>query len=131
MSKRRTAVYLFTVLVFAAYSGPAASSQQPTPKPQSNATAAKKEPTRLPVYEVVKTGATASGAAALASRLGITSKDILSEGGAIVFVDTTRYLSVPKEKVTDSQRVNQAIPTILKADAILHVLRCQQSSYHL
>jgi hypothetical protein len=60
-----------------------------------------------------------------------------------VFVDTTRYLSVPKEKVTDSQRVNQAIegtrnkdstrkmtPTILKAGAIsdLHVLRCQQSS---
>jgi hypothetical protein len=137
MSKRRAAVYLFTVLVFAACSRPAASSQQPTPKSQSNAEAAKKEPTRLPVYEVVGTGATASEAAALASHLGITSKEILSEGGAIMFVDSSRYLSVPKEKVTESQRVNQAIegtrnkdstrritPTILKAGAIsdLHVL---------
>ena len=142
MSKRRTAVYFFAGLIFAAYTGPAASSQQPTPNPQNNATAAKKEPTSLPVYEVVKTGATASEAAVLGSHLGISSKDILSEGGAIVFVDPTRYLSVPKEKVPDSQRVNQAIegtrnkdatrkitPTILNADAIseLHVLPAESA----
>jgi hypothetical protein len=142
MSKRMAAAYFFIVLVFEAYSGPAASSQQPTSKPQSNAAEAKKRPTRLPVYEVVKTGATASEAAALASRLGITSKDILSEDGAIVFVDSTRYLSVPKEKVTDSQRIDQAIegtrnkdtarkitPTILKASAIseLHVLPAESA----
>lgn len=96
-----------------------------------------KKPTSLPVYEVVKTGATASEAEKLASYLGIRSKNVLSEGGAIEFVDATRYLSIPKEKVTESERLNQAIeatrnkdatrkiaPTILKASAIseLHVL---------
>src|SRR5208337_4964157 len=35
MSKRRAAVYLFTVPVFAAYSGPAASSQQQLPSPRA------------------------------------------------------------------------------------------------
>jgi hypothetical protein len=132
MSKNKTAVYFFAVLILAAYTGPAASSQEAT----------KKEPSRLPVYEVVKTGATASEAAALASRLGITSQDILSEGGAIAFIDITRYLSVPGDKVADSQRVNQAIertrnkdsarkitPTILKVGAIsdLHVLSAEDS----
>jgi len=126
------------MLVFAALGEPAAFSQQPTPTTQNtSATASGKVPSVLPVYEVVKTGATASEAEALASQLGITSKDILSAGGAIEFVDSTRYLSVPKEEVTDAQRVDQAIeattnkdstrkitPTILKAGAVsdLHVL---------
>jgi Family of unknown function (DUF6345) len=90
-----------------------------------------KGPTSLPVYEVVKTGATASEAEALAKHLSIPSKNIFSSGGAIEFVDTSRYLSVPTEKVTNSQRLTQAIeatrnkdatrkitPTILKAGAI-------------
>ena len=115
--KRRATVYLFTVLILAAYSGPAASAQQTTSKPQSNAEAAKKQPPHLPVYEVVETGATASKAAALASHLGITSKDILSESGAIVFVDTARFLFVPEKKVADSQRVREAIEGTRTKDA--------------
>jgi negative regulator of sigma E activity len=73
--KRRAAVYLFTVLVLAVYSGPAASAQHTTPKLQNNAGAEKEQPTHLPVYDVVETGATAAKAAALASHLG-TSKEI-------------------------------------------------------
>lgn len=81
--------------------------------------AAGSEPTSLPVYEVVKTGATASEAAALASKLGIPSKGILSAGGAIEFVDTTRYLSVPKENetVTGSGPLTRAIETTRNKDA--------------
>ena len=41
--KRRAAVYLFTVLVLAVYSGPAASAQHTTPKLQNNAGAEKEQ----------------------------------------------------------------------------------------
>jgi Family of unknown function (DUF6345) len=93
-------------------------------------------PTSLPVYEVVKTGATASQAAILARQLGISSNGILSAGGAISFVDSTGYLSVPTAKAIKSPLLTQAIaatrnkdgtrkitPTILNARAIadLHV----------
>ncbi len=96
-----------------------------------------KEPTRLPVYEVVKTGATASEAAVLARRLSIPAKRLLSKGGVIAFIDTTRYLSVPSTTLTTSPLLDKAIaatknkdtsrkitPTILNVPAAsdLHVL---------
>ena len=95
------------------------------------ARAAEQEPNSLPVYEVIKTGATLSEAETLASKLGIPSKGIVSEGGAIVFVDPIRFLAVPKEKVESSPLLDRAIeatrnkdatrkitPTILNAKAI-------------
>jgi hypothetical protein len=78
------------------------------------------EPTHLPVYKVVKEGATASEAAALASRLGVPSKCIVSERGAIDFVDTTRYLALPTEIATDavmkSEHLNRALEATRNKD---------------
>jgi hypothetical protein len=94
-------------------------------------------PARLPVYEVIKTGVTPSDAEALANHLGIPSKDVLSSVGAVEFVDTARFLVVPKDKVTESKRLEEAIeatrnkdsarqitPAILNVNAIneLHAL---------
>lgn len=101
------------------------------------AAAQRKEPTSLPVYEVVTTGATASEAQALARRLRIPSRGILSGAGEIHFANTARYLSLPKAEVTPSHRLDQAIeatrnkdpkrkitPTTLQLSAIrdLHVI---------
>ena len=81
-----------------------------------------KEPTTLPVYEVVKTGATAEEAEALARRLGIPSKQIRSESGAIEFVETTRFLSFPKEeKVAESKRLEEAIAATRNKDATRNI----------
>jgi hypothetical protein len=74
------------------------------------------------VYEVVKNGATASEATALAARLGIQSKSLVLPGGAIAFVDPTRYLSISKlseeerEKVTRSPLAGRAIEATRNKD---------------
>jgi hypothetical protein len=101
------------------------------------ATAAKAQQPSVSVYEVVKTGATAAEAQALAKQLGIPAENILSAGGAIEFVDASRYLSFPTEKVPDSKLLEEALaatrnkdksrkitPTILNAGAIseLHIV---------
>src|SRR5208283_1950778 len=75
------------------------------------------ETTRLPVYEVVKTGATASEAAMLARHLGIPEKGLLSEGGVISFVDTARYLSVPGATPVTSPLLEKAIDATRNKDA--------------
>ena len=95
-----------------------------------------KQPTRLPVYEVAKTGATPSEAAILASHLGISPERIRSKDGVVSFVDPTRYLSVPSATTTNSPLLEKAIaatrnkdksrkitPTVLDAATIpdLHV----------
>jgi hypothetical protein len=74
-------------------------------------------PSSLPVYEVVKTGATASQAGVLAKRLGIPSEGVLSAGGAISFVNTTRYLYVPKAKAIASPRLDKAIASTRNKDS--------------
>jgi len=77
----------------------------------------KKVPERLPVYEVVKRGATSAEAEALAKQLGIPSKDILSESGAIAFIDPTRFLSLPEQKIPESKRLEEAIETTSNKDS--------------
>jgi hypothetical protein len=75
------------------------------------------EPTTLPVYAVVKTGATAAEAAALAKQLGIPSENILSAGGAIEFVDSSQYLSLPTETAPDSKLLKEAIAATRNKDS--------------
>lgn len=109
----------------------------------SLAAAAQEAPSNLPVYEVVKTGATVAEATALATRLGIARTDLSSPSGAIEFVDPARFLSVAgpngedREKIANSPLLARAIeatrnkdetrkitPTILDALAFseVHVL---------
>jgi len=84
--------------------------------------AAQEAPASLPVYEVIKTGATASEASALATRLGIHSKSLVLPGGAIAFVDPARYLSFSKlseeerEKVRTSRLAGRAIEATRNKD---------------
>ena len=84
----------------------------------------------LPVYRVVKSGATAAQAAVLAKQLGIPSSNVLKAGGAIAFVNTSSYLSLPTASAS-SPLLEEAIaatknkdssrkitPTVLNANAI-------------
>jgi hypothetical protein len=75
------------------------------------------QPTTLPIYRVLKTGATAVEAAALAKQLGIPSQNVLSPGGAIQFVDTSRYLSLPTETAPNSALLEQAIAATRNKDS--------------
>ena len=117
MKKPRTVLFALSVLLIAA--------------------TAKAQQTSVPVYDVVKTGATAAEAQALAKQLGIPAENILSAGGVIEFVDASRYLSIPTEKVPDSKLLEEALaatrnkdssrkitPAILNAGAIgeLHIV---------
>ncbi|MGD0213831.1 MAG: DUF6345 domain-containing protein, partial [Terriglobales bacterium] len=83
------------------------------------------EPNRLPVYKIVKEGATASEGKELASRFGVPSKCVVSELGAIDFVDTTRYLALPTEIATDavrqSEHLNRALEATRNKDATRNV----------
>ena len=81
------------------------------------ATAAKAQQPGVAVYEVVKTGATAAEAQALAKLLGIPAGNILSAGGAIEFVDPSRYLSVATEKVPDSKILEEALAATRNKDS--------------
>jgi hypothetical protein len=61
------------------------------------------QPDRLPVYKVVKEGATASEGEKLARHLRVTEKRVVPEGGgAVEFVDNERYLKLPAEKATEA-----------------------------
>lgn len=91
-------------------------------------------PSRLPVYEVVSTGATPSQAEALARGLGISAKGIRSLGGAIRFVDTSRYAVLPAAAIPNSALLSKAVaatrnkypslkitPTVLSVPAIREI----------
>lgn len=81
------------------------------------AAAANAQQTAVPVYEVVKTGATAAEAQALAKLLGIPAENILSAGGAIGFVDASRYLSVPTETAPESKLLEEAVAATRNKDS--------------
>jgi len=63
--------------------------------------AAVKAGASLPVYEVTKTGASESEAAALADQLKIPASSVTTAGGLLSFVDPDRYLAVPAAAVGD------------------------------
>jgi hypothetical protein len=73
-------------------------------------------PESLPVYEVVKAGTTSAEAALLAEKLGLQSRDILSRGGMINFVDPARYLRVPTAARTESRLLDEAIAATRNKD---------------
>ncbi|HTS38111.1 MAG TPA: DUF6345 domain-containing protein [Candidatus Solibacter sp.] len=80
------------------------------------------EPSHLPVYKVVKEGATASEGGALVRQLGITAKRVVPEnGGTVEFVDAARYLTLPTETatetVTKSEHLHRAIEATQNKDA--------------
>src|SRR5208337_196688 len=80
------------------------------------------EPNRLPAYKVVKEGATASEGETLGRHLRVTAKRVVPErGGAVEFVDTERYLTLPTEiateKVTKSEHWHRAIEATRNKDA--------------
>jgi hypothetical protein len=76
-------------------------------------------PNRLPVYKVVKEGATASEGATLARHLEITANRVVSEGGgAVEFVDTARYLTLPTEIATE---------TVTKPEPLRHAIEATRN----
>lgn len=56
----------------------------------------------LPVYEIVKAGASDADAAALADQLKIPAKALVSAGGMLSYVDPERYLAAPTSTVPES-----------------------------
>ncbi|MFY9853964.1 MAG: hypothetical protein WAK26_08825, partial [Terracidiphilus sp.] len=64
-------------------------------------------PTTLPVYHVVKTGASDSEAAALAKELQIPAESLVNARGKVSFVDSKKFLTVPTAPVTDAETVRR------------------------
>ncbi|MGA2017791.1 MAG: DUF6345 domain-containing protein [Opitutaceae bacterium] len=57
----------------------------------------------LPVYEIVKSGASATEVAALADQLKIPVKSLVASGGLVTFVDPGKFLATPAAQVTESE----------------------------
>jgi hypothetical protein len=62
-------------------------------------------PATLPVYEVVKSGASETEAAALAKQLQIPAQSLVN--GRISFIDSEKYLKVPTAPVTDTETIRR------------------------
>ena len=62
--------------------------------------------TSLPVYEVTKTGASNSEAAAVADQLKIPAKPLVNAGGSLLFVDPEKYLAIPTATVADTEEIS-------------------------
>ena len=101
---------------FVVGAAPLRAGQSPDAR-TSTAAPSMKEPARLPVYQVIKTGATASEAAMLAKKLGIRAERLRSEGGVLSFVDATHYLPVPSAGLSTSSSLDKAIAATRNKDA--------------
>jgi hypothetical protein len=64
-------------------------------------------PTTLPVYQVVKSGASETEAAALAKQLQIPAETLVNTHGRVSFIDAEKYLAVPKAPVTDAETIRR------------------------
>jgi hypothetical protein len=64
-------------------------------------------PTTLPVYQIVKSGASTTEAAALAKQLKIPAALLVNSQGKISFVDREKYLAIPKAAVTDAATITR------------------------
>jgi hypothetical protein len=64
-------------------------------------------PATLPVYQVVKSGASNTEAAALARQLHIPVESLVNSHGKISFVDREKYLEIPKAPVTDAETIRR------------------------
>src|SRR5579863_671503 len=105
---------LLATLLFA-YGAVAAEPAQPGDSPTMVGLVTK-EPKRLPVYQVIKSGATPTEAEKLARHLGISAKNLLSEDGAISFVDTTRYLATPRATLAASPLLEKTVAATRNKD---------------
>jgi len=64
-------------------------------------------PATLPVYHVVKSGASETEAAALAKELQIPAESLVRSHGRVSFVDSKKFLVVPTAPVTDANTVRR------------------------
>jgi hypothetical protein len=64
-------------------------------------------PTTLPVYHVVKSGASETEAAALAKQLQIPTESLVTAHGKVSYVDPKKFLVVPTAPVTDNDTVRR------------------------
>ncbi len=61
----------------------------------------------LPVYQVVKSGASETEAAALAKQLHIPTEALVSAHGRVSFIDPEKYLAIPKAPVSDPETIRR------------------------
>jgi hypothetical protein len=66
-------------------------------------------PTTLPVYRIVKSGASAADAAALAKRLDIPAQGLVTAHGKVSFVDANKYLAFPTAAVSESEATRRVL----------------------
>jgi len=64
-------------------------------------------PTTLPVYQVVKSGASETEATALAKQLHIPTEALVNARGKVSFIDPQKYLAIPKAPVSDPETIRR------------------------
>jgi len=63
--------------------------------------------TTLPVYQVVKSGASETEAENLAKQLRVPAEFLVNAHGRVSFVDPEKYLAIPKAPITDSETIRR------------------------
>ena len=74
------------------------------------------QPTALPVYIVVQSGATLGQAQALANGLGIPTASLVYSNGAVSFIDPTNWMRVPTLPVTDPVLISNLLAVTKNPD---------------